>query len=183
MSALTVLQLMTKAGWPEVMAVAKARFGAMILIYVYPLLFIGELIVLNMTSSVVIVCFSNRSHVDLESSSALRGHRQAGFGLDPLKLRDKVIEAVRKQTRQIMIANTTDLNWRVRSDAVQVRNVACLCIGIEQSTHWQVLHICTYTAQMRAHTGLHQNDNKRARRSARSVTRAMRRSSMCSASR
>lgn len=148
MSALTVLQLMTKAGWPEVMAVAKARFGAMILIYVYPLLFIGELIVLNMTSSVVIVCFSNRSHVDLESSSALRGHRQAGFGLDPLKLRDKVIEAVRKQTRQIMIANTTDLNWRVRSDAVQVRNVACLCIGIEQC-HLRTGRCCIYARTQR----------------------------------
>lgn len=123
MAGLTVLQLLSKAGWPQVMAVAKNRFGGIILLYMYALIFIGELVVLNMTTAVVIVCFSNRSQD--QSSEESKGLLDPGFGLDPQKTRDKVITAVRSQTRQILIANTADLNWRVRCNAVQVY---CMCM-------------------------------------------------------
>ena len=158
MAGLTVLQLLSKAGWPEVMAVARTRFGGIILAYMYPLIFIGELIVLNMTTAVVIVCFSNRSQA--QSSEESRALRDPRFGLDPQKTRDKVITAVRSQTRQILIANTADLNWRVRCNAVQV-----YCMRMHSRTRTNKIQTQTQPCwfmrmNMRMHAQAHTHTHK-----------------------
>ena len=118
LASLTVLQLLTKALWPEIMEVARTRFGSIVLIYFYLLIFIGELIILNMTSAVVIVCFRSRSQIQIEDGEA-KSTRTAIACLDPLVVRDAAVRQVRTQTRQILIACTGDANWRVRSDATQ----------------------------------------------------------------
>ena len=51
-ASLTVLQLLTKCGWADLMATSSKHFGNMVLLYFYPLIFIGELIILNITTAV-----------------------------------------------------------------------------------------------------------------------------------
>jgi hypothetical protein len=42
-------------GTPQVMALSERRFGKLVLLYFYPLIFLGDIIILNMTTAVVIV--------------------------------------------------------------------------------------------------------------------------------
>ena len=41
------------------------------------------------------------------------------MGLDPLEVRNQVLEHLRAQTKYPLIRNTSDENWMVRSDATQ----------------------------------------------------------------
>ena len=44
------------------MAVSEAQFGGSVILFFYPLIFLGDIIILNMTTAVVIVCFNSRAH-------------------------------------------------------------------------------------------------------------------------
>jgi hypothetical protein len=41
------------------------------------------------------------------------------MGLDPLEVRNQVLEQLRAQTKYHLIRNTSDENWMVRSEATQ----------------------------------------------------------------
>ena len=85
----------------------RARFGGIVLLYFYSLVFVGELIFLNMTTSVVIVCFSSRKQASGEEAKKEDANR-----LDPLMTRKHELDNLRTQTRQILLANTGDIDWR-----------------------------------------------------------------------
>jgi hypothetical protein len=88
--------------------VCRARFGGIVLLYFYSLVFVGELIFLNMTTSVVIVCFSSRKQASGEKAKKEENAQR----LDPLMTRKHELDNLRTQTRQILLANTGDIDWR-----------------------------------------------------------------------
>ena len=87
----------------------------MAILFFYPLVFLGDIIILNMTTAVVIVCFNSRAHANFaENKKKQRLNMVRATGLDPLKMRDLVIEQLRQQTRQHLLASASDPSWRVR---------------------------------------------------------------------